>query len=249
MNYSPLARAGEKIISLVKEISGDQELVSMDQVFPFMDVMQRMFPQWVFMICPLHHPESRYISNNCEQVLGYANDYLLKLFPTGIMARAHEDDCQELKECFSFLHDYLENKSMEKDFNLRLVFQFRFKHANGNYILVQDEKASFKLQNGTVIYYSILKDISDESLFKGVTLDIYRQDAKQEKLAGFRPSGNRVKLSKRETELVLMIRKGWRTKEIADHLKISHHTVRNIRQRMFEKYSVNNSIELLNKAI
>jgi DNA-binding CsgD family transcriptional regulator len=36
---------------------------------------------------------------------------------------------------------------------------------------------------------------------------------------------------------------------IIDHLKISHHTVRNIRQRMFEKYNVNNSIELLNKAV
>jgi DNA-binding CsgD family transcriptional regulator len=58
-----------------------------------------------------------------------------------------------------------------------------------------------------------------------------------------------VRLSKRETELVALIRKGLRTKEIADQLKISHHTVRNIRQRMFEKYNVNNSIELLNKAV
>ena len=56
-------------------------------------------------------------------------------------------------------------------------------------------------------------------------------------------------ISKRETELVALIRKGLRTKEIADQLKISHHTVRNIRQRMFEKYNVNNSIELLNKAV
>lgn len=44
-----------------------------------------------------------------------------------------------------------------------------------------------------------------------------------------------------------MIRKGLRTKEIADQLKISHHTVRNLRQRIFEKYNVNSSIELLNK--
>ncbi len=58
-----------------------------------------------------------------------------------------------------------------------------------------------------------------------------------------------MRLSKRETELVALIRKGLRTKETADHLKISHHTVRNIRQRMFEKYNVNNSIELINKAI
>ena len=249
MTYSPLIRAGEKIISLVKEISGQQELVSMEDIFPFMDAMQKLFPQWVFMICPMHHPECRYISNNCKEVLGYTNDDLYGLFPAGVMARAHEDDQHELKECFSYLHDYLENKSTEEYFTLRMILQYRFRQADGNYLLMQDEKASLKLRNSTVVYYSILKDITSDHPFKGVRLDVYRQDASQEKLASFRPSGQQVKLSKRETELVTMIRKGLRTKEIAHHLKISHHTVRNIRQRMFEKYSVNSSIELLNKAI
>lgn len=71
--------------------------------------------------------------------------------------------------------------------------------------------------------------------------DFYQQDVSQEKLAEFRRQ--HLRLSKRETELVGLIKKGLRTKEIADQLKISHHTVRNIRQRMF------NSIELLNKAV
>lgn len=79
--------------------------------------------------------------------------------------------------------------------------------------------------------------------------DFYKQDVWQEKLAEFRPATQYIRLSKRETELVGLLRKGLRTKEIADQLKSSHHTVRNIRQRMFEKYNVNNSIELLNKAV
>ena len=249
MNYSTLTRAGEKIISLVKEISGEQDLVSMEDIFPFMDAMQRIFPQWVFMICPFHHPESRYVSKNCEQVLGYTSDYIYNLFPAGIISHTHEDDQQDLKDCFSFLHNYLKDKSAEEYYALRIVVQFRFRHKNGNYLLVQDEKASLKLKNSTVIYYSILKDITEEMAFTGVKLDIYKQDTSQEKLAEFRPATQHVRLSKRETELVVLIRKGLRTKEIADKLKISHHTVRNIRQRMFEKYNVNNSIELLNKAV
>jgi DNA-binding CsgD family transcriptional regulator len=249
MNYSPLTRAGEKIVSLVKEISGEQALISMEDIFPFMDAMQKMFPQWVFMICPFHHPESRYVSSNCEQVLGYTNDYLYNLFPAGIITHAHEDDQQDLKECFSFLHNYLKDKSPEEYFALRISLQFRFKHKDGNFLLVQDEKASLRLQNSSFVYYSILKDITGEIPFTGVKLDIYKQDSSQEKLAEFRPGTQHVRLSKRETQLVSLIRKGLRTKEIADHLKISHHTVRNIRQRMFEKYNVNNSIELLNKAI
>ena len=165
------------------------------------------------------------------------------------MAQAHEDDREDLKECFSHLQEFLENRSDEDNFHLRLVFQYRFRNNIGDYLLLQDEKATFALQNSTMVYYSILKNITDQGPFRGVSLDVYRQDAKQEKLASFRPGSQQVKLSKREAELVLMIRKGLRTKEIADHLKISHHTVRNIRQKMFEKYSVSNSIELLNKAI
>jgi len=249
MNYSPLTRAGEKVISLIKEISGEQELISMEDIFPFMDAMQKIFPQWVFIICPFHHPESRYISNNCEQVLGYTKDHLYNLFPVGVMAHAHEDDQKDIKECYSFLHNYLKENSPAEYFDLRLSLQFRFKHKNGNNLLVQDEKASLKLKNSTFVYYSILKDITEETAFTGVRLDIYKQDASQEKLAEFRPATHHVRLSRRETELVTLIRKGLRTKEIADHLKISHHTVRNIRQRMFEKYNVSSSIELLNKAI
>ena len=249
MNYSSLTRAGERIISLVKEISGEQDLVSMEDIFPFMDAMQKIFPQWVFMICPFHHPENRYISKNCEEVLGYPSNYIYDLFPAGIISHAHEDDQQDLKDCFSFLHNYLNDKSAEEYYALRFVVQFRFRHKDGNYLVVQDEKASLKLRNSTFIYYSILKDITEETAFTGVRLDIYKQDSSQEKLAEFRPSSQHIRLSKRETELVSLIRKGLRTKEIADQLKISHHTVRNMRQRMFEKFNVNNSIELLNRAI
>jgi len=249
MNYSPLSRAGEKVIALVKEISGEQELISMEDIFPFMDAMQKIFPQWVFGVCPFHHPESRYVSSNCEQVLGYTRDEIRALFPLGVITYVHEDDQDNVRACLSFLHDYLKDKSAEEYYTLRIVLQFRFRNKSGNFLVVQDEKASLKLQNSTFVYYSILKDVTEETTFTGVRVDIYRQDASGEKLAEFRPGTHHVRLSKRESELVALIRKGLRTKEIADHLKISHHTVRNIRQRMFEKYRVNNSIELLNKAI
>lgn len=249
MNYSALSRAGDKVISLVKEISGEQQLISMEDIFPFMDAMQKIFPQWVFGICPFHHPQSRYISPNCEQVLGYTSKEIYDLFPLGVMTYVHEDDREGLGECLSFLRNYLKGKSAEEYYALRIVLQFRFKNKNGKFIILQDEKASLKLQNLSFVYYSILKDVTDEVAFSDVRLDIYRQDATQEKLAEFRPGIHHARLSKRESELIALIRKGLRTKEIADHLNISHHTVRNIRQRMFEKYNVNNSIELLNKAI
>jgi DNA-binding CsgD family transcriptional regulator len=47
----------------------------------------------------------------------------------------------------------------------------------------------------------------------------------------------------------LLIRSGLSTKEMAWQMNISHHTVRNIRQRMFEKFKVSNSIELINRTL
>jgi len=48
--------------------------------------------------------------------------------------------------------------------------------------------------------------------------------------------------------LLSFIKQGLSTKEIAWHLNISPNTVRNIKSKLFEKYNVGNSIELLNIA-
>jgi DNA-binding CsgD family transcriptional regulator len=65
------------------------------------------------------------------------------------------------------------------------------------------------------------------------------------KITEFKPSAG-SNLTSRESELVTLIKQGLSTKEIAWYLNISHHTVRNIKSRLFEKFNVNNSIELLN---
>ena len=133
-------------------------------------------------------------------MLGYTSAEIYDLFPLGLIAKVHEDDTQDVQSFFSFLHDYLKDKSAEEYYSLRIVLQFRFKHKNGNYLLVQDEKASLKLENAVFVYYSIMKDITEETVFTGVKLDIYKQDTSQEKLAGFRPATQHVRLSKRESE-------------------------------------------------
>ena len=54
-------------------------------------------------------------------------------------------------------------------------------------------------------------------------------------------------LTKREEEVLILIAKGYRNKEIADNLKISIYTVQNHIQDLFRKMGVRNRTEAANK--
>ena len=51
----------------------------------------------------------------------------------------------------------------------------------------------------------------------------------------------------REGEIILLISEGFRHKEIADKLSLSHTTVKKHMQNIFQKLGVQSSIDALNK--
>ena len=56
-------------------------------------------------------------------------------------------------------------------------------------------------------------------------------------------------LSQRETQVMLMVTKGYSTQEISDRLHLSPKTVSTYRYRLFEKLSVSNDVELTRMAM
>jgi DNA-binding NarL/FixJ family response regulator len=98
------------------------------------------------------------------------------------------------------------------------------------------------------LYYVLFRDITEEKTFTGVKAELFRQKQSLVKIDEYKPGAARNPLSKREKELISFIKQGLSTKEIAWHLNISPNTVRNIKSKLFEKYNVGNSIELLNMA-
>ncbi len=56
-------------------------------------------------------------------------------------------------------------------------------------------------------------------------------------------------LSQRETQVMLMVTKGYSTQDISDRLHLSPKTVSTYRYRLFEKLSVNNDVELTRMAM
>lgn len=247
--YSTLTRTAEKLITYLKDISLDRDINNLQDVITIMETLKKVYPEWMFVICPMKHPTARYVSDNSEQVTGLtAGDLMNENGYLTFFSNVLKDDQKDLSDCLSFLHNFLLQASTTDFASFRCIFHYRFQHKNGQVIQLVDEKAALSTL-GDHVHYSLIREIAPEEPFSGVRLEIYRQTGSLQKIAEYRPASQNVKLSRRETELVELLKNGLTTKEMAHRLNISHHTVRNIRQKMFEKYKVNNAIELLNKTV
>lgn len=56
-------------------------------------------------------------------------------------------------------------------------------------------------------------------------------------------------VTSREKEVLALVGGGYSTKEIAERLSISHHTVETHRKNLLKKYNAKNSAELIQKSV
>jgi DNA-binding CsgD family transcriptional regulator len=243
-----LLRTADRVSNYIQKYVKRAGAEKREEALELFDNLSQFFPHWVIMTCPMMHPDIAYISKNAAHVFGYDTDFLFK--NTRIekyFTLVHPDDHKDLYECFSFVHDHLESVLPDQHNTIRTIFHYRFRKADGQYMYLFDEKATLNLSGGN-LYYALLRDITAEKAFTGVKVEVFSQGQTLEKIKEFKPSSDKLSLSKREKELVTLIKQGLSTKEIAWTLNISHNTVRNIKSKMFEKFNVSNSIELLNIA-
>lgn len=209
----------------------------------------KLFPGCAVITCPAQHGNFFYASENCVNVFGYSTQYMATHFwrLANYMAQVHEEDLSDFKECISFFDSFMKTQSPQEFHKIRMALHYRFRNADGQYNYLHDEKASLINTEGAVVHYCLVRKMPSESVFGGVKMEIFKQEDVLQKIIELKPSQAK-KLTGRESELVTLIKQGLTTKEIAGQLSISHNTVRNIKSKLFEKYNVNNAIELLNMA-
>ncbi len=244
-----LLRTADRVSNYIQKHVHRAGTEKREQALELFDNMYQFFPHWVIMTCPMMHPDITYVSNNCERVFGYSSEFVIRNSRIDkFFGLIHPADHQDLYDCFGVVHDHLETVPPEEHSLHRTILHYRYRKADGQYMYLYDEKATLNLGGSGNLYYALIRDITNERTFTGVKVEHFCQGETLEKIGEFKPSSQRLTLSKREQQLVSLIRQGLSTKEIAWHLNISHHTVRNIKSKMFEKFNVNNSIELLNLA-
>lgn len=121
-------------------------------------------------------------------------------------------------------------------------------------VFEEDNKVFESLRAGASGY--ILKNYPSEKIVEAI-IDLYKGGSPMSSviarkvIASFNPDKEKQmeldKLSKREKELLKMLAKGYRYKEIADQLNISTETVRTHIRNIYEKLQVQSRTEALNK--
>ncbi len=246
VNEALLVRMTHKVTAYIEQYVTLVGAEKKEEVLELFDKMLQFFPNWVIMTCPVMHPDINYVSKNYPYVFGQDTGYLLNNSIEKYFSYVHDADQDDLYSCFNFVHDFLESIQPDLHSDYRIVFHYRLKKQNGQYIYIHDEKAVLNLRESGNLYYALFRDITGEKIFSGVKVELFRQEQSLIKIGEYKPSAERNMLTKREGDLVRLIKQGLSTKEIAWYLKISHNTVRNIKSKLFEKYNVNNTIELLN---
>jgi DNA-binding CsgD family transcriptional regulator len=239
-------RSGARVASFIQQYVKLAGAEHNEEVLKLFDKMLDVFPNWAIMTCSLMHPGIHYVSKNCKAVFGYEEEELaVQNKPEKFLSSVHPADQDDVFQCFNFMHEYLSTVNPELHCQYRGILHYRFRKKNGQYMFLHDERVVLNPGSGN-LYFGLFRDITEEKNFTGVKVDIFRQEESLQKVAEFKPQADRNALTRREGELVNLLKQGLSTKEIAWYLNISHNTVRNIKSKLFEKYSVNNTVELLN---
>lgn len=211
--------------------------------------LQKIFPRWVICTCRLMHKGFFYVSDNATELLGFDPGHLTSMLDGAeYFNRIHPADLEGYSQSLQLIARLFEEEEPGERHKLRFIFNYRIQHPSGRYMHLHDEKAMIPLRNGLNLHFMLWRDISEESPFTGVKMAAYKNGYGNKKVIEYDASAQAVsQLSPRETELLPLMKQGLSTKEIAHSLSISHHTVRNMRQKLFQKFQVNNAIELLNK--
>jgi len=217
-----------------------------DTITKLFDKIHHLFPGWIIMTCPVMHPDMHYITPNGKSIFG---EQINTKDTNALLNKVHPADQADLYKCFERLHDFLAMTAPEQHHQYRGVLHYRFQKADGQYIYLHDEKAVLSLSDPGNLYLALIKDITPDKRFEGVKLEIFDSASPGCHITVYRPGSKRARLTRRETDLVSLIKQGLSTKEIAWYLNISHHTVRNTKSKLFEKFKVNNTVELLNAAV
>ena len=211
--------------------------------------LQKIFPRWVVCTCRLMHKGFFYVSDNAEEILGFNPVALATLFDgEDYFRRLHPADVDDYAQGLQLIARLFQEEDPAERHKLRFIFNYRIQHPSGRYMHLHDEKAMIPLRNNLNLHYMLLRDISEETPFAGLKMAAYKDGHGNKKIIEYDAAAQAVsQLSPRENELLPLMKQGLSTKEIAHSLSISHHTVRNMRQKLFQKFQVNNAIELLNK--
>ena len=191
-----------------------------------------------------------FISEGSASITGYTNTEMMALGREYILSRIHPEDMETYASShFKRFIEFIENLSASEIKKCRFSVNYRFKRKDGEYIKVLQQYVILEVNEAgyPLLSLGILTDITlhktdDKMIFSTAFYDkkkgfevISTESYPQEQLA----------ITKREYEVIRFIRQGLSSKQIADKMYLSGHTVNAHRRNILRKTGCKNSAELI----
>lgn len=185
-----------------------------------------------------------FYSSNFGSLLGYELSDYQELGQYFFANKIHPDDALKLSLNGVTILKLLNSFSSDEKLNHKHIYEYRMLNAKNQYVRIIEQYQVLELDPTGQVWLMI--NIVDISPSQDIQEDCRSQ------LLNFRtgkiidletPSKLEFELTKREIEILKLVRDGFLSKEISGKLAISVHTVNTHRQRFLEKLGANNSME------
>lgn len=191
-----------------------------------------------------------FTSYNFTDMFGYDLDAIEIIGNDYFNERIHPDDFDIL--CYNaneFVRTLYPDKEMLA--SCKLINEYRIRNSRGEYIRIieQHQVLEFDKSGNVWLSLSVLDISPDQGLFPGVKSKLLNYKTGEHfSLQDLIPTLSTVNLTRRELEVLQMVKNGMLSKEISEQLFISVHTVNTHRQKILEKLQVDNSMEAVKYA-
>jgi DNA-binding CsgD family transcriptional regulator len=195
-----------------------------------------------------------FTSYNFNELFGFDFKEQQKVASGYFFSRVHPDDNIRLMQNAILLLSFFYSLPVKERSDFKLIAEYRILNSQEKYIRVIEQNQILELdRNGNVWLALGVIDIApnqehDEGIksqlinFKTGEIILFDTDsAKETNAIG-------IDLTKREKEVLQLVKAGFLSKEISGKLSISVHTVNTHRQRILEKLGVDNSMEAVDFA-
>lgn len=187
-----------------------------------------------------------FYSSNYGKLLGYSPSDYEKTGQQFFDSKIHEDDKRNSSLNGVTVLKLFDNFSSDEKLNHKLINEYRMLNSANEYVRLIEQHQVLELdKKGQVWLLVSFVDISpDQEAYDGMKSQLL--NFRTGKAISMQPAEKALfELTKREIEILRLVKEGYLSKEISGKLSISVHTVNTHRQRFLEKLGANNSFEAI----
>lgn len=191
-----------------------------------------------------------FASDNFTHIFGYNSTWIKTIRKQGdlLEERIHPDDRAQLIEHQIEHGQFIYSLPPEERNDYQQIFQIRMLNARQQYVnVISRHQVIQKDRNGKAWMIMGVMDLSpDQTPTERIKRTVINRKTGEILVSTVVPADQQ--LTKREKEILILIRQGFLSKEIAYKLNLSIYTVNNHRKNILAKLQVDNIIEAINRA-